>query len=127
MELTAYVEKRARRCKTGFVSAYKNATRSDADCKYIWFSPNWLPYLLAQKENMYADYPFEWGTGDAIRASQKDGFKFIYPLHPSREHGRGSNGGEYDMTDLQYRKADHKHQMKRLFFDLGVFPLNLRK
>lgn len=123
MKLTEYVCHKAKRCNMGFISAYKNAKRADADCKYLWFSPNWLPYLLAQKEHMYADYPFEWGTGDAIRASLKDGFSFIYPSCPPREHGRGSNGGLYDMTAKQYGICNLKHQLKRIFFRIGIFPL----
>lgn len=123
MKLTEYVCRKAKSCKQGFISAYKNAKRADADCKYLWFSPNWLPYLLAQKEHLFYSHPFEWCTGDAIRASLKDGFSLIYPFCPPKEHGRGCSSVIYDKTDMQYWKCNFKHQLKRFFFRLGVFPL----
>lgn len=123
VKLTDYVVSKAMKYTNGFVSAYKNINRPDSDCKYIWFSPNFLPILIAQKEHVYADYPFEWATGDAIRNAKLKGFHFIYPLQPSREHGRGGNGGVYDRTDEQFRKMMIIHQIKKIGFDFGIFPL----
>ena len=121
--MTDYIVSKAKRATNGFVSAYKNINRPDSDCKYIWFSSNFLPILTAQKEHVYADYPFEWATGDAIREAKKKNIRFIYPLQPSREHGRGSNGGIYDRTDEQFKKMLFGHQIKKIGFNLGIFPL----
>lgn len=123
MKLTDYVVSKAKKSTNGFVSAYKNINRPDSDCKYIWFSSNFLPILTAQKEHVYADYPFEWATGDAIREAKQKGFRFIYPLYPSREQGRGSNGGVYDKTDKEFKNMLLKHQIKKIGFDLDIFPL----
>lgn len=126
MKLTTYVEKKARHCKVGFVSALKNARRGDADCKYIWFSPNWLPYLLATKERIYNQYPFEMVTSDATYEAKCKGFSFIYPQHQMREEGQGAWGGDYSMTDRQYHKADIRHRLRKILFDFGIFPLTWR-
>ena len=123
IKLTDYIVSKTKLSTNGFVSAYKNINRPDSDCKYIWFSSNFLPILIAQKEHIYADYPFEWATGDAIREAKSKGFHFIYPFQPSREHGSGSNGGIYDKTDKEFKSMLIKHKIKKLGFDLGIFPI----
>ena len=106
----------------GFVSAYKHSYKPWSDCKFIFFSPNFLPYLTMQKEKTSATYPFEWATGDAIRAAVAAGFKFVYPPYWDRVHGQGMNGGIYDKTPWQYFLGNLKNRLRVVLFKIGYFP-----
>ena len=123
VKLTDYILRKTNKKNGRWVSALKNINRPDSECKYIWFSPDFLPVLIAQKENIYAHYPFEWILGDAIREAKKKGFDFIFPLQPFMEHGVGSNGGIYDSSDKEFKRMLIKHKIKKLGFDLGIFPI----
>lgn len=121
-KLVNRIARRVGDTQKGFVSAYKHSIKPWADCKFIFSSPNFLRYLTMQKEKTTANYPFEWATGDAIRAAMADGFKFVYPPYWDRVHGQGMNGGVYDKTPWQYFKGNLKNRLRVILFDIGYFP-----
>lgn len=123
-ELVSSIANKVKNVKNGFVSAYKHSKKPWSDCKFIFFSPNFLHYLTIQKEKTTATYPFEWATGDAIRAAIADGLKFVYPPYLDRVHGQGMNGGVYDKTPWQYFKGNLKNKLRAFLFDIGYFPKN---
>jgi len=108
--------------ENGFVSAYKHSKKPWSDCKFIFSSPDFLHYLTMQKEKTSATYPFEWATGDAIRAAVADGLKFVYPPYWDRVHGQGMNGGIYDRTPWQYFLGNLKNKLRVFLFGIGYFP-----
>lgn len=116
------IARKVKKADKGFVSAYKHSYKPWSDCKFIFFSPNFLSYLIMQKEKTSATYPFEWATGDAIRAAVADGLKFVYPPYWDRVHGQGMNGGVYDRTPGQYFLGNLKNKLRVFLFGIGYFP-----
>ncbi len=121
VELTNYFQELP---KNGFISSYKSINKEASESKYIWFSWNFLPFLIKEKEEIGWDYIFETALSVAIQNARKQGFKFIYPKMFPREHGIGMYKGRvYDTSDYQYIVSNIKHQIKRVFFRIGIFPL----
>ena len=116
------IARKVKKADKGFVSAYKHSRKPWADCKFIFSSPNFLHYLTMQKEKTSATYPFEWATGDAIRAAVAAGLKFVYPPYWDRVHGQGMNGGIYDKSSWEYFKGNLKNRLRVFLFDIGYFP-----
>lgn len=122
MKLTEKIARKVKGAEKGFVSAYKHSVKPSSDCKFVWFSPNFLPVLTAQKEKCSLAFPFERAAGDAIKAAQAQGLKFVYPPYWDRVHGQGMNGGIYDKTPWQYFLGNMKNRLRVFLFAIGYFP-----
>lgn len=106
-----------------FVSAYLNGRKPWGDCRFIFFSPDFLSFLIAKKEEITTSYYFEHATMDAVLLSKKCGVKFIYPPLPVRIDGIGGGFGDvYNISDKEYRKKNCIHQLRRLLFYFGILP-----
>lgn len=106
-----------------FVSAYLNGRKPWSDCRFIFFSPDFFPFLIKQKEKINANYYFEHATTDAVLSSAKFGINFIYPPLPVRIDGIGGGfGNVYNISDKEYRKRYYIHQLRRFLFYLGILP-----
>lgn len=109
---------------TGFISAYKNSTRPFSDCRYVFFSINFFPYLLSKKDVIYDGHNFEMITAESINEAVKDGFSFIYPRYMSRTHGvAGGVGRALDKTDKDFFMESMKHNVRKILFDMHILPL----
>lgn len=113
----------SRKCSHGFVSSAKNARKPFSDCRFMYFTKNFWPILLAQKENIWPTYGMEWIMGDAIRAAQRQGIKFIYPPFVERIEGIGmSQGNSLALEGKALFKEKIKHFILKVLFDWGVMP-----
>lgn len=110
--------------KNGFVAAYRNSTRPFSDCRYIFFTPNFIPYLLRKKDTIHDGHNFEMITAECISEAKRDGLRFIYPRYMSRTHGiAGGAGYILDKTDLGFFFESIKHRLRKILFDFGILPL----
>lgn len=108
----------------GFVSSAKNARKPFSDCRFIYFSKNFWPYLHKQKENIWPTYGMEWVLGDAIREAQKNGITFIYPpLYEDIEGIGMSQGHSLKSKGVQLLKKKIKHTILAFLFNIKVLPL----
>lgn len=108
----------------GFVSSAKNARKPFSDCRFIYFSKNFWPYLYKQKENIWPTYGMEWILGDAIREAQKNGLTFIYPPLFEDIEGIGmSQGNSLKLKGLQLYKKRIKHCIVKVLFNMKLLPL----
>lgn len=110
--------------KHDFISAYMYGRRKFCDSRFLFFTPKFLPILLAKKEQIYDwKHNFETVTFDAVFEAEKHNIKFIYPPHAERVHGVGGGFGiTYDCDDMAYFKIDMKHQVKRFLFKYKFLP-----
>ena len=122
VKLTEKIAKKVHRANVGFVSAYKHSVKPSSDCKFVWFSPNFLPILTKQKEKCSKSFPFECAAADAIKEATAAGMKFVYPPYWDRVHGQGMNGGIYDKTPWQYFLGNLKNRLRVFLFGIGYFP-----
>ena len=114
-----------RHARHGIVSATKNVTRLGSDCRYIYFTPQFLPILLAQKENVWPTYGMEWVLGDALREAKRQGMRFTFPPLVERTEGLGmTHGQDLSLIGRRLVKAQIKHALWKLLFDIGIFPLD---
>lgn len=118
------IVERLDKCKREFVSAYMYGRRIFADSRFIFFTKEYFPLLLAQKEKITDwRHNFEYYTFVSVMEAKKKGIKFIYPSMAERVHGIGGGFGiTYDLSDKEYFRMNLKHQIKRLLFWLGVLP-----
>lgn len=108
----------------GFVSSAKNARKPFSDCRFIYFSKNFWPYLYKQKEKIWPTYGMEWVLGDAIRDAQKNGIKFIYPpLYEDIEGIGMSQGHSLKSHGFQLLKKKIKHFIIKILFNIKILPL----
>lgn len=108
----------------GFVSSAKNARKPFSDCRFIYFSKNFWPYLYKQKEKIWPTYGMEWVLGDAIRDAQKNGIKFIYPpLYEDIEGIGMSQGHSLKSHGFQLLKKKIKHFIIKILFNVKILPL----
>lgn len=122
VKLTEKIACKVSKTKNGFVSAYKHSVKPSSDCKFVWFCPNFLPFLTKQKEKCSKSFPFECAAADAIKEATAEGLKFIYPPYWDRVHGQGMNGGIYDKTPWQYFLGNLKNRLRVFLFEIGYFP-----
>ena len=108
----------------GFVCSAKNARKPFSDCRFIYFSKNFWPYLYKQKENIWPTYGMEWVLGDAIREAQKNGLTFIYPPLFEDIEGVGmSQGHSLKSKGFKLLKRKIKHSIVKLLFKVKILPL----
>ena len=108
----------------GFVSSAKNARKPFSDCRFIYFSKNFWPYLYKQKEKIWPTYGMEWVLGDAIREAQKNGLTFIYPPLFEDIEGIGmSQGNSLKSRGFQLYKKKIRHYIIKVLFNIKLLPL----
>lgn len=107
-----------------FVSSYMYGRRVFSDSRFIFFTKEYLPLLLAQKEKITDwRHNFEYYTFVSVMEAKGKDIKFIYPPMLERVHGIGGGFGvSYDLSDKEYFKKNIKHQVKRFLFWLGILP-----
>lgn len=112
----------------GIVSSLKNARQPSSDCRFIYFTPDFLPILLAQKENVWPTYGMEWVLGDAIREARKQGLRFVFPPYLEITEGVGMTHGQ-DLSLHGWRLAVKKvrHRVWKTLFAIGIFPMDGKK
>lgn len=113
---------------SGLVSSMLYSNHQGSDCRFIFFTPQFLPCLLRQKEKITEEVTFEAIMEDAITVAQSLGMSFIYPCRLYRVHGIAMGGSDgkpfvYDRPYWWYLRYNAGYQLMRLRKAIGYYCL----
>lgn len=112
-------------CPNGLVSSMQYQDKRGSDCRFIFFTPQFFPCLLNQKEKITEEVTFEAIMEDAIAEATKKGMMFFLPRWLYRIHGIGMGGKDgkayvYDRPWWWYVRYNIGYQLLRLRVKKGL-------
>lgn len=113
-------------CPNGLVSSMQYQDKRGSDSRFIFFTPQFFPCLLNQKEKITEEITFEDIMEDAITEATEKGMAFFLPRWLYRIHGIGMGGKDgkayvYDRPWWWYVRYNIGYQMLRYKVNNGKF------